>query len=81
MKKYGKLYWKWYYFKDHIARFFNNVLHIRCMPCKRWRLDLRKRRMNTAYHDDKQNYVVCCVDCFQEICENYQDLWETYRSG
>jgi len=40
-----------------------------------------KRRINTRYVDEERNYSFCCLGCFIDICEHYQDLWDSYYSG
>jgi len=41
---------------------------------------VKKRRTNSAYADDELNYATCCVSCMMEICEYYQELWDSYYS-
>jgi len=37
---------------------------------------IAKRRRNTAYLDDKNNWLISCKACFEEDYENFQELWE-----
>jgi hypothetical protein len=53
--------------------------HIRC-HCGNWGW-FKSRRLNTAYHDDKLNYVICCDDCMQMMWEGYESMWEEYYAS
>jgi hypothetical protein len=52
----------------------------KCRHCGRFSTSVRTRRMNTAYHEDSQNYTTCCEDCFVMVVEYYNDMWEDYYS-
>jgi C4-type Zn-finger protein len=49
-----------------------------CPLCGRYRDDVAKRRLNTAYHKDALNWTISCEDCFHDAWEYYQEQWETY---
>jgi hypothetical protein len=54
------------------------------VPCEHCRLcddTVYKRRQNTAFHDDAQNYAVLCSDCQIEADAMWQDQWDEYNSG
>lgn len=50
-----------------------------CPNCARERI-IRKRRLNTAYTHDEDNWVECCSDCYQMMYEYYEERWEEYYS-
>lgn len=37
---------------------------------------IRKRRLNTAYADDAENWIICCQECFDERVDHYKELWK-----
>jgi len=39
---------------------------------------VRRRRMNTQYHDDESNFCVACEQCFEEIQEEWHEKWQEY---
>ena len=41
---------------------------------------IAKRRLNTSYVDDKNNWLISCVGCFEEIYEQYAEMWSEYYS-
>ena len=41
---------------------------------------IAKRRLNTAYVDDKKNWLVSCESCFEERVAEYQEMWDEYWS-
>ena len=41
----------------------------------------RKRRQNTAYADDRCNWVFMCDKCGEENDERWQERWDDYYSG
>lgn len=42
---------------------------------------IAKRRLNTAYVDDELNWLVSCLDCYNEQYEWYAELWDYYYSN
>lgn len=55
------------------------VSHVRCIRCGRWGW-MKRRRLNTAYINDRYNWFVSCEDCYYETCEYYSEMWdELYR--
>ena len=47
---------------------------IRCGHCKRLGF-FKKKRINTAYCDDRKNYVRECPECFAATIDYYETLW------
>lgn len=45
-----------------------------CLSCGRVRI-LRRRRMNTMYHDDEDNFATTCLECFDRIQELWAEEW------
>lgn len=41
---------------------------------------IAKRRLNTAYVDDSKNWYVSCPQCFEEMCEMYDEMRQEYYS-
>ena len=41
----------------------------------------KRRRLNTAYADEKLNYVVCCEAQYREIFDYYEERWRDYYSS
>ncbi len=48
-----------------------------CLYCRR-EGKVARRRKNTAYVDEKRNWMESCRECFQEAVEYYADLWQQY---
>lgn len=48
-------------------------------PCEN--LNAEKRRQNTKYIDDEDNFKVLCPDCQQESNEHWEDSWNDYYRG
>jgi hypothetical protein len=49
-----------------------------CLCCKQERKDVARRRLNTAYVEDKRNWLSSCERCYEEAVEHYQNLWDDY---
>lgn len=43
--------------------------------------DIKRRRLNTKYQDDKSNYMTSCKDCYDEVCEYYEELQRDYYTS
>ena len=41
----------------------------------------RRRRLNTAYVNDEQNYIISCLSCYRETIEYYKERWHDYYSS
>jgi len=52
----------------------------KCLNCNTYFRYPKRRRMNTAYLDDKSNYEVCCLSCHKEHEECWDEMWEEYNS-
>ena len=48
-------------------------------PCDRH--DAVRQRQNTAYVDDKQNWVTLCPDCMAQNDAHWNERWDEYYSG
>lgn len=55
----------------------------KCPCCGRWRMNIERRRRNTAFCEeyDEMNYLTSCEDCFDEDWECYTELWEEFNHG
>ncbi len=53
----------------------------KCDCCEREQETVERRRENTAYIDKEQNYIVCCLDCYDERQEMWKDMWEEYYAS
>jgi len=40
-----------------------------------------RRRMNTAYVNEKENWITCCDDAYEDTLEYYQDLRNEYYAN
>jgi hypothetical protein len=40
----------------------------------------KRRRMSTAYQDEKSNYIEECDDCFEITEEYWEERWAEYYS-
>ena len=46
------------------------------------RKSLERRRNNTQYHNDKENWLKpCCDSCFSESHNYYAELWTDWYKG
>jgi len=74
---YGKLYWK----IGKFHRFCRSIGIPFCTgaegPC--FRIGKRRRR-NTAYVNDEDNWVFQCDKCFKREQEYWKDMWHEYYS-
>lgn len=53
-----------------------------CPYCNTWfNKDIDRRRLNTEYQDDASNHMTSCEDCYDEMCEYYDDLWKDYYAS
>jgi 3-deoxy-D-arabino-heptulosonate 7-phosphate (DAHP) synthase class II len=46
-------------------------------PCNNIGLKLRQ---NTAYVDDRRNFVIMCSDCFEMNQQYWEEMWRDYWS-
>lgn len=37
-------------------------------------------RMNTAYHDEEDNWTILCPDCQEDCSEHWKNMWAEYYS-
>lgn len=53
-----------------------------CCPfCNELSFYVKTRHRNTAYCDEKSNYLTSCDKCYQEDYEYYDALWKEYKSS
>ena len=52
-----------------------------CPHCHASCLDVKRRRLNTAYPNDESNHLESCGSCFQDAIEYYSDLWGEYHNA
>jgi hypothetical protein len=62
---------------------WRNFIIWRCPICHKWETlaSIRSRRMNTAYCDDKLNFLTSCLDCWEQSEEDWKERWADYNSG
>lgn len=49
---------------------------------RHWFVYPRTIPMNTRYQDEKDNWVTCCEDFYEDVVAPYwQDMWDTYYSS
>jgi hypothetical protein len=53
----------------------------KCPGCHRYSRDVKRRGLNTMYIDDSRNWQTSCYACYEETCDYYQDLWDTYYNA
>lgn len=52
-----------------------------CHYCMRESLTVKTRRRNTAYVNDEDNFVTCCVLCWMEQEKDWEAMWDEYWRG
>ncbi len=52
-----------------------------CPQCGRYLHWPKRRRMNTAYIDDKCNYSKTCLVCYRETIAYYNEMWRDYYNS
>lgn len=52
-----------------------------CPCCERINVEVSRHRLNTAYANDAENWLVSCVECFEDTREYYAELWAEYYNG
>jgi len=48
---------------------------IKCGECGKMKDTVEKRKQNTAYEDDKLNYIECCKECFDNREAMWVEMW------
>lgn len=51
-----------------------------CPVCEKKADDIAKRRRNTAYQDDRLNWMISCLACFVRDTEIMDEMWAEYYS-
>lgn len=51
-----------------------------CKCCGRLQ-HVKRRRTNTAYADDEENWLTSCLECFEEREEYWKERWGDYYNG
>jgi hypothetical protein len=52
-----------------------------CDKCDRFFVYPKTRRQNTAYVQEELNFIHCCADCFEDVEEQWADLWANHGYG
>lgn len=52
-----------------------------CPCCERFTRSLAFRRRNTAYADERSNYLLSCPDCYEEDAEHWDEMWSEYYAS
>ena len=47
-----------------------------CPVCNTTCNSVEKRRQNTRYVNEDQNYIVSCVECYKNREEYWKEMWE-----
>ena len=64
-----------------VAKFIKPILGF-CPLCRKWfKYPRRRRRQNTAYVVEEENYITCCKGCFEMVQEHWNALWSEYYSS
>lgn len=53
----------------------------KCPCCGEIKEDVKRRRRNTAYVNDENNFLTACRECQDRDDEYYAERWEEYYSG
>jgi len=40
--------------------------------------NIRRRRLNTNYYEEESNWMISCIECFNDIVAQYADIWSEY---
>jgi hypothetical protein len=66
--------------KRFIEVLYNMAYNTNCPECNEIvpKKEIEKRKMNTAYVNEEENYLTSCIKCFDEIEERWKELWETH---
>ncbi|HEY5588242.1 MAG TPA: hypothetical protein VIK86_04710 [Candidatus Paceibacterota bacterium] len=51
-----------------------------CSCCDRYFVYPKRRRQNTAYMNDKDNFNTLCLRCYDEREEYWQRCWDEYNN-
>lgn len=49
----------------------------KCPCCSRSGL-VARRRLNTQYAEEEQNWMTACLECHDETIAHYNDMWSDY---
>ena len=52
-----------------------------CNKIHPFRIGIKKRKLNTAYVDDEQNWMISCLPAFLETVGYYKEKWEEYYAS
>jgi hypothetical protein len=52
-----------------------------CVYCFTITATIEKRRLNTAYCDEEQNWITSCQECYDDLYAMYEEQWKDYYSG
>lgn len=70
--------------KEHVLEQLENerpTLEIKvCPQCKKQCHTVKRRKRNTAFNDDENNYIEVCFECWQEDCQYWDERWNDYWS-
>lgn len=52
-----------------------------CSICRTLKFNIEKRRLNTQYIDEKQNYMTSCKNCYDEAYVYYKEMWDDFYNN
>lgn len=52
----------------------------KCPRCERVTRDVKRRRLNTAYVNEADNWHTSCGACHQDGLEHFEQMWQEYYS-
>jgi hypothetical protein len=65
----------------NIARIlYEMVYNDMCPECRESvpKKEIEKRKMNTAYVNEEENYLTSCNKCFDSIEQHWKEMWENH---
>jgi hypothetical protein len=52
-----------------------------CPGCGQLSFTVERRHLNTCYVNEDSNYTTCCLTCFQDLWDMYDEQWREYYSS
>ena len=53
----------------------------KCQECDKTSDDVQRRRQNTMYVNEENNYATLCADCQKDADEYWTERWAEYYAG
>lgn len=58
-----------------------NLRGPRCPMCGQRKHSVERRRRNTAYQDDDQNFHTCCAECHDDANQFWSEMWQDHYNN